>query len=61
MSFFISFYLLMRILAAIMVVVGVVFLFIDYYVTLILLAVGLGVDWMARKGLEEYERYIDED
>lgn len=55
MSFFVSFYLLMRIIAAIMAVVGVVFLFFDYYVSLVLLAAGLGVDWMARKGLEEYE------
>ena len=61
MSFFISFYLLMRILAAIMAVVGVVFLFFDYYMSLILLAAGLAIDWMARKGLEEYEQYIDED
>lgn len=61
MSFFVSFYLLMRIIAAIMAVVGVVFLFFDYYVSLVLLAAGLGVDWMARKGLEEYEQYIDED
>lgn len=61
MSFFVSFYLLMRIIAAIMAVVGVVFLFFDYYVSLVLLAAGLGVDWMARKGLEGYEQYIDED